>query len=123
MKAQPIGASGQELRATSVVAMETMMKQIEQTLVIPCFVMTSVRPIWHGAIKDCCMVLRTNAMVEFKMQTVNANGNVVKTSDVDIIGHAASSCMRSVFLVRAVHMYPKQSNTVEVNATSMDSGV
>ena len=96
MKAQTISASGQELGATSVVAMEIMMKQTEQTLVIPFFVMTSASPIWHGVIKDCCMVLRINAMVEFKMQTVNASGSVVKPSDVDITGYAASSSMRSV---------------------------
>ena len=56
MKAQTISASGQELRVTSVVAMETMMEQIEQMLVIPCFVMTFARPIWQGAVKDCRMV-------------------------------------------------------------------
>ena len=46
MKAQPIGASEQELGVTSVVAMEITM---EQMLVIPCFVMTSTRPIRQGA--------------------------------------------------------------------------
>ena len=56
------------------------------------------------------------------MQTVHANGSVVKPSDLDTTGHAASSSIRSVFLVRAVHMAPRQSKTVEVNATPMDSG-
>ena len=45
MEAQPIGASGQDLRATSVVAVETEIEQTGQNLVIPCFVMTSVKPI------------------------------------------------------------------------------
>ena len=35
-------------------------------------------------------------MVEFKMQTVHANGSVVKPSDVDITGHAVSSSMKRV---------------------------
>ena len=95
MKAQPIGASGQELGATSVVAIETMMEQTGQKLVIPCFVMTSARPIWQGAVKDCCMVLGTNAMVEFKMQTVHVDGSVVKPSDMDTTGHAATSSVSS----------------------------
>ena len=75
-----------------------------------------------GAVKDCCMVLGTNAMVEFKMQTVHANSSVVKPSDVDTTGHTAPSPMRSVFLVRAVHMAPRQSKVVEVSAAPMDSG-
>ena len=93
-----------------------MTEQTGQKLVIPCFVMTSARPIWQGAVKDCCMVLGTNAMVEFKMQTVHVNGSVVKPSDVDTTGHAATSHMRSLFLVRAVHMAPRQSKVVEVSA-------
>ena len=54
--------------------------------------------------------------------TVHANGSVVKPSDLDTTGHAASSSIRSVFLVRAAHMAPRESKTVEVNATPMDSG-
>lgn len=45
IKAQPIGASGQELGAISVVAIETAMEQTKQKLVIPCFVLTSAKPI------------------------------------------------------------------------------
>ena len=69
------------------------------------------------------MVLGTNAMVEFKMQRIHANDSVVKPSHVDTTGHAVNSSTRSVFLVQAVHMAPRQSKTVEVNVTSMDSGV
>ena len=49
MKAQPIGASEQEIGVTSVVVMEITMEQTGQMLVIPCFVMTSARPIRQGA--------------------------------------------------------------------------
>ena len=121
MKAQPIGASGQKLGATSVVAIETVMEQTGQRLVIPCFVMASARPIWQGAVKDCAMVLGTNAMAKFGMQTVHADGSVVNSSDVDTTGQAVGLSAGSVFLVRAVHMTPRQSKTVEVNATHMDS--
>ena len=50
MKAQPIGASGKELGATSVVAIDTTMEQTGQKLVIPYSVMTSARPIWQRAV-------------------------------------------------------------------------
>ena len=69
MEAQPISASGQDLGAMSVVAVETETEQTGQRLVIPCFVMTSVKPIWQGNVKDCAMVLSTHALIEFGFQT------------------------------------------------------
>lgn len=80
IKAQPIGASGQELGATSIVAIGTMLEQTKQKLVIPCFVLTSDKPVWQGTVADCAMVLGTNAMVKFGMQTVHADGSVIKPS-------------------------------------------
>ena len=77
IEAQPIGASGQDLGAMSVVVVKTDIEQMGQKLVIPCFVMTSVKPIWQGNVKDCGMVLGTNALVEFAFQLVNADGSVV----------------------------------------------
>ena len=77
LKAQPIGASGQELGAKSVVAVETMMEQMGQKVIIPCFVMTSAKPIWQGTVIDCAMVLGSNALVELGVQLVQADGSVV----------------------------------------------
>ena len=62
MKAQPIGALGQELGAESVVVAETTMEQTGQKITISCFVMSSVKPIWQGIVKDCAMILGTNAL-------------------------------------------------------------
>ena len=61
---QPIGASGKELGATSVVNLCTTMEQTGQELMIPCFVLQSSKPIWQGVVHDCAMVLGTNAMIE-----------------------------------------------------------
>ena len=80
MKAQTTNASEQELKATSVIAVETMMEQTGQKLVIPCFVMTSARPIWQGAVQDCAMVLGTNAMVKFGIQMIHADGSIIGQS-------------------------------------------
>ena len=73
METQPIGASGQDLGASSVVAIETRIEQTGRKLVIPCFVMTSAKPIWQGNVKDCAMVLGTNALVEFGFQLVHTD--------------------------------------------------
>ena len=40
-----------------------MLEQTKQKLVIPCFVLSSDRPVWQRAVEDCAMVLGTNAMV------------------------------------------------------------
>ena len=116
IKAQPIGASGQELGATSIVAIETMMELTRQKLVIPCFVLTSDKPVWLGTVKDCAMVLGTNAIVKFGMQTIHVDGTVVKPSARDC---AEGSQEGNVVLVRAVRLAPRQSRTVEVQATAI----
>ena len=69
---QPIGASGQELGATAVVTLRTVMEQTGQELRILCFVLELVKPIWQGVVHDCAMILGTNAMVEYDIQTVQA---------------------------------------------------
>ena len=116
IKAQPIGASGQELGATSIVAIQTMMEQTRQKLVIPCFVLTSDKPVWQGTVKDCAMVLGTNAMVKFGMQTMHMDGTILKPSERDCAEEAQEG---NVVLVRAVQLAPRQSKTVEVHATAI----
>ena len=56
IEAQQTGASGQDLGATSVVAVETRIDHTGQKLMIPHFVMTSVKPICQANVKDCAMV-------------------------------------------------------------------
>ena len=83
MEAQPIGASGQGLGATSVVTVETEIEQTGQKLVIPCFVMISVKPNWQGNVKDCAIVLGTNALVKFGFQLVHTDGSIVSPTTAD----------------------------------------
>ena len=93
-----------------------MMEPTQQKLVIPCFVLTSDKPVWQGTVKDCAMVLGTNAMVEFGMQTVHVDGTIVNSSARDCAGGSQEG---NVVLVRAVRLAPRQSRTVEVQATAM----
>jgi len=68
---------GQELGATSVVALEMTLDCTKQIVTIPCFVVTFDKPIWQGALQDCAVVLGTNAMVKFDIQAFFADGSVV----------------------------------------------
>lgn len=104
IKGQPIGASGQELGATSIVAIETTMEQAEQKLVISCSVLTSAKPIWQGAVENCTMVLGTNTMVKFGIQIVHVDGSVARPSAEDTMEHAEGSSVGNIVLVRAVNL-------------------
>ena len=83
-----------------------MMEQTKQKLVIPCFVLTSDKPVWQGTVKDCAMVLGTNAMVKFGMQTMHMDGTILKPSERDCAEEAQEG---NVVLVRAVQLAPRQS--------------
>ena len=101
LKAQPVGASGHELGAESVVAVETTMEQTGQKVIIPCFVMTSAKPIWQGTVMDCAMVLGSNALAELGLQLVQADGSVVSPTTSDSIEPTMAAAVRGVVLVEA----------------------
>ena len=89
---------------------------MEQTRQKSCFVLTSDKPVWQGTVKDCAMVLGTNAMVKFGMQTMHMDGTILKPSERDCAEEAQEG---NVVLVRAVQLAPRQSKTVEVHATAI----
>ena len=115
MDAQPIGASGQGLGATSVVILQTRLDCIGQVVMIPCFVVMSDKPIWQGALRDCAVVLGTNAMIKLGIQTVLSDGSVVTPTGDTPASCAVDSAARGVFLVRAGFVAPRQSRMVEVS--------
>ena len=77
MQAQPVGTSGQELRAESIVAVHSVVEQTGQRIVIPYFVLNSSKPIRQGMVHDYAMVLGTNAMEKYGLQTVHTDGTVI----------------------------------------------
>ena len=113
MEAQPIGASGQDLGETLVVAVETEIEQTGQKLVIPCFVMTSVKPIWQGNVKECAMVLSTNALIDFGFQLLYTDGSIVSPTAADPKKLARTAAVH-VVLAHAIHLAPGQTKKVEV---------
>ena len=40
---------------------------------IPCYVLDSVKPLWQGEVKNCGLVLGTNALVAFGIQVAYSN--------------------------------------------------
>ena len=117
METQPIGASGQDLGASSVVAIETRIEQTGRKFVIPWFVMTSAKPIWQGNVKDCAMVLGTNALVEFGFQLVHTDGSVVSPATADPIQPVVTAAAQ-VVLAYTMHLAPGQTKLAKVNLVS-----
>ena len=77
---QPLGAGGSELGAKKVVVISVTLDATGKSLHIPCYVVDSARPLWQGAVKNCGIVLGTNAMIGFGMQLVHNNGTTVQPS-------------------------------------------
>ena len=90
------------------------MEQTGQKVIIPCFVITSAKPIWQGTVMDCAMVLGNNALVELGLQLVQADGSVVSPTTSDFIEPTMAAAVRGVVLVEATHLAPGQTKQVEV---------
>ena len=44
-------------------------------------IVDSTRPLWQGAVKNCGLVLGTNAIIGFGIQLVHANGITIQPVD------------------------------------------
>ena len=65
MGAQPVGAVGKELGTCSIVVLQVEVDETGQNLEIPCYVLDSDKPLWQGELKDCAVLLGTNALTDF----------------------------------------------------------
>ena len=79
---------------------------------IPCFVMTLAKPILQGNVKDCAMVLGTNALVEFGFQLVHTDGSVVSPASEDPKQPAVTAAVQ-VELAHTMHLAPGQTKLVK----------
>jgi len=121
---QSIGASGKVLGATSVVNLCTTMEQTGQELVIPCFVLQSLKPIWQGIVHDCAMVLSTNAMTEYGIQTAQADGTIVEPfSPTRGREGTPEYGARRVYLGQTIHLAPGAAQQVRVRVEQDSSAV
>ena len=75
---QPLGAGGTELGAKKIVRISVSLEATGKSLQIPCYVVDSTKPLWQGAVKNCGLVLGTNAIVGFGIQLVHTNGTTVQ---------------------------------------------
>ena len=48
-----------------------------QNLDIPCYVLDSNKPLWQGELKDCAVLLGTNALTDFGFGVFHSNGVLI----------------------------------------------
>ena len=114
LKVQPVEASGQELGVESLVAFEMMMEQTRQKVIIPCFVMTSAKPIWQGTVANCAMALGSNALVQLGIQLVQSDGSIVSPTLSDSTETITAAAAQGVVLAAATYLAPGQTRHVEL---------
>ena len=64
MEGQPQGAGGHSLGAEGMAALQVTVENTEVTQMIPCYLLDSAKPIWRGELKDCGLVIGTNALAD-----------------------------------------------------------
>ena len=77
MVSQLIGAGGQALGARKIVVISVMIDAPGKSLCIPCYVLDSGKPLWQGTVRNCGLVLGTNAMTALDMKVLHSGGKVV----------------------------------------------
>ena len=58
-----------------------MLDSTGMSLSVPCYVLDSVKPLWRGTVRNCGIVLGTNALTAFGMQVMHSNGEAVRPDD------------------------------------------
>ena len=112
LKSLPTGASSQQLKAKGIVTMDILVESTGKTCNIPCYIIDSGEPLWSGALKDCAMLLGTNALVAHGFKVSDSGG--VEVSPTQKVTHS-DSCTRvlTVILQQTVHLKPNQTKLVK----------
>ena len=77
LNTQPVGAEGSVLRATALVKVDVIIEVTGKCLEIPCYVIDSAKPVWQGNVKNCGMIMGTNALVAFQFCISHFNGEKI----------------------------------------------
>ena len=77
LNTQPVGAEGSVLGTIALVSLEVMIETTGKKLEVPCYVIDSTKPIWQGEVKNCGMIMGTNALVAFQFCISHSNGIVI----------------------------------------------
>ena len=116
---QPLGAGGTELGAKKVVLISLTLEATGKSLHIPCYVVDSTRSLWQGAVKNCGLVLGTNAIVGFGFQLVYENGMTIPVAgNVESVECAVEKVTR-VVLSEVTRIGPRETKCVKAKVVQI----
>ena len=81
LEGQPQGAGGHDLEAEGIVALQLTVQGTGASQRVPCYILDSSKPIWKGELKDCGLVIRTNAFANLGFSIVDAEGCIVTSEE------------------------------------------
>ena len=92
MGPQPVGATGTNLGAITLVSLDIQVEETKMVKEVPCYVLSSEKPIWRGELFNCGLVLGTNILVSLGFKVTYSNGTEVP-AQVSHILNISSKCL------------------------------
>jgi len=119
LQAQPVGALGKELGAVGMTILQMEIEETGQNLNIPCYVLESNKPLWKGELKNCAVLLGTNALVEYGFEVSHSNGIPIQPTCRN--QQSELNTTLHVVLSKSIHLKPGHTKWVKatVNADGM----
>ena len=114
MGAQPVGAMGTELGTCGILVLQMEVDETGQNLDIPCYVLDSTKPLWQGELKDCAVLLGTNALTDFRFKVIYSNGTQIYPTfkDQENTTNEENSSLKIV-IKKSVHLKPGSTKLVQ----------
>ena len=116
MKSQPVGASGTDLGAIALVSLDILVEETGLVKEIPCYVLSSEKPIWRGELYNCGVILGTNALVVLGFKVFHSNGTEVpaQCEPEESQPSVSVTSVLQVTVEKNVCLGPGQTRTVHV---------
>ena len=80
-----------------LVNLQVTVEATGNTEYIPCYVLSSSKPLWKGEVKDCCLILETNALVSLGFMVYHANGATIQPERIENCESNNSEVLRITF--------------------------
>ena len=119
MGAQPVGAMDKELGTCGIVVFQLEIDETGQNLETPCYVLDSSKPLWQGELKNCAVLLGTNALTEFGFGLFHSNGVPIHPIGKDQSREESSTL--HVVLKKSVHLKPRCTKWVQATVDTDSS--
>ena len=105
---------GKDLGTCGIVVLQLEMDETGQNLEILCYVLDSNKPLWQGELKNCAVLLGTNALTQFGFGLYHSNGTPIYP--VGVRHNKDDGSTLYVTLQKSVHLKPRSTKCVQVTA-------